>query len=270
MTIITKNIIDYLELDCKTCAYKSIIFVMVNLKKVSRLVLVSALAVSSMIPAHAGVVTGKMVEVDEELRQQLDASRVKIEECESSKARLDQRAQELDSKIAALVDKLKSLAADNDRLQGEVNGLKTENQKLLSERIENLKQTTVTETTTTTTKQVVAEEDTCSPHPVKSFVGIVVGAPISTVTGTIRGAVSKGVQVSDSMNEALGESLPAQLVSKTFGLVGGAVIGTVTGLVKGLIDGIRYGFCKPLTAKNISLDGHFVNDWNSFEIPGKL
>lgn len=244
-----------------------IIIHMVKLKKVSRLVLVSALALSSVVPAYAGVVTGKMVEVDEELRHQLDASRVKIEECESSKYRLELRAQDLDNKIASLVDKLKSLAGDNDRLLSEINGLRSENQRLLSERIEKLKEVEPEEKVV---ERKVSASNTCDPHPVKSLFGVVVGTPVSTVAGTVRGAVSKGVQVSDSMNEALGDNLPSNLFSKTFGLVGGAVIGAVSGLVKGFVDGIRYGFCQPLTAKNISLDGHFVNDWNSFDIPGDL
>lgn len=244
---------------------------MINLAKVTRIFLTSVLLSSIFVPTmvRAGVVTGQMVEVEEEFQQELDTARIKLDECESSRYRLEAKAKELDDKIAALVTKLKEIAGTNVGLQSEVDTLKAENKQLLSERINNLKQETVTTTTTETTKKVEAAS-TCNAHPVKSTLGLIIGTPLSTVDGTVRGAFSKGVQVSDAMSNKLGDSLPAQLISKTFGFVLGAVPGAVTGLLKGFIDGIKYGICAPFTAKSISLDGHFINDWDSFKIPGDL
>jgi hypothetical protein len=246
---------------------------MVNLSKVSRVFLSAILLSSMFLPSmvKAGVVTGEMVEVEEETQQELDTYRIKLDECESSRYRLEAKAKELDDKIAALVAKLKEIAGANVGLQSDIDGLKAENQQLLSERINNVKEAVTTTTTTTTeTTKKTESNGTCNAHPVKSTLGVIIGTPFSTVDGTVRGAFSKGVQVSDKVSEKLGDSLPAQLVSKTFGFVFGAVPGAVTGLIKGFVDGIYYGICSPFTAKSISLDGHFINDWDAFDIPGDL
>ncbi len=239
---------------------------MVNLSKVCRAFLISILLSSTLVPSmvKAGTVN-RLVEVDEECRQELDTNRIKLDECESSKYKLEAKAKELDDKIAALIAKLKELAGNNDNLQTEINGLKAENQKLLSERINTIKEEVVTTETKTEKPKGV-----CNAHPIKSTFGTIIGTPISTVDGTLRGAFSKGVQMSDRVSDNLGDSLPAQLVAKTIGFALGAVPGAITGLIKGFVDGIKYGICAPFTAKSISLEGHYVNDWDSYNIPGDL
>lgn len=238
------------------------------MKNFSRKILVSVFVFAILFPsiAKAGVVTGELIEVDSELREELDAYRVKLDECDSDKYSLEVRAKDLDDKIAALAAKMKSLAMNNDRLNGELNTLKAENKQLLSERITSLKEETTTETATKAKKPaVVKSKDTCESHPIKSPLGVIVGAPVGLVAGGLRGAINKGVVVSDSMQEKLGDNIPGQFVSKTVGFVVGTIPGILSGIITGFIDGIRYGWCSPFTAKSISLEGDFVGDWDSYD-----
>lgn len=234
----------------------------------SRKILVSVFVFAILFPsiAKAGVVTGELIEVDSELREELDAYRVKLDECDSDKYSLEVRAKDLDTKIAALAAKMKSLAMNNDRLNSQLNTLKVENKQLLSERISALKEETKAEPAPIVKKPaVVNSTDTCESHPIKSPLGVIVGAPLGLVAGGLRGAITKGVAVSDHLQENLGESLPAQFVSKTVGFVIGTIPGVLSGIITGFVDGIRYGWCSPFTAKSISLEGDFVGDWDSYD-----
>lgn len=238
------------------------------MKKFNRLVLVSVFVISIFFPsiAKAGVVTGELVEVDSEASKELDAYRVKLDECDSEKYRLELRSKDLDDKIAALAARMKALASDNDKLNTELAALKNENKILLAERIQKLEDTTKAETAAPAKKKaVVKSDDTCESHPVKSPLGVIVGTPVGTVAGAVRGAITKGVATSDTMQEKLGDNIASQFVSKTVGFVIGTIPGLLTGLVTGFIDGIKYGWCEPFTAKSISLEGDFVNDWDSYD-----
>lgn len=239
------------------------------MKKFSKLVLAFLLMVSVLFPtlARAGVVTGELVEVDEELNQELEAYRIKLDECESDKYKLEARAKDLDSKIASLAAKMKDLAGNNDKLSAELNKLRSENQSL-SSRIANLQTETAKAPEPTPQpkkKAVVKSGDTCDVHPIKSPLGVIVGAPVGTVAGVVRGAVTKGIETSDAMQESLGDNIPSQILSKTVGFVFGTIPGVVTGLISGLVDGIKYGWCDPFSARSISLEGDFVGDWDSYE-----
>ena len=95
--------------------------------------------------------------------------------------------------------------------------------------------------------------------PVKSILGIAIGAPVGAVAGLLRGATAKGVDYSKSFPDELGGGHVGTLLGTPIGFVTGVATGGVNGVLNGLVKGIRTGISAPLSKERMSITGDFID-----------
>lgn len=98
-------------------------------------------------------------------------------------------------------------------------------------------------------------------HFMKQTTGVVLGVPGGMVVGAARGLTKGWIWGTETTAETLGDA--KGIPQRAFGAISGGVLagvaGGFTGIAMGAYDGVQYGIDDPLSAKNFSYDGNFLD-----------
>lgn len=226
-------------------------------KKLLVLLLVSLVNIQVV---HAGALT-KMIEVEPEARQELEANRVKLQQCLDAKAKLSTENSDLKNRIAALMKSVNENKVDTKPYESKIASLTKKNTDLESQ-LSKLKASLAEKPEPKEVKLVDVDNET----PIDNILWPIVATPIGLVTGTVRGAMNKSMQYTNSAADYMGPSLPGRLIGTIGGMLVGNVTGAVTGLIRGIYDGIVTGYKEPLSSESVSMAGDYASDYDPYEV----
>jgi hypothetical protein len=232
------------------------------------------LALGSQHSAFAGGLPRPMTDLSSDLRNELEHARLNADEYKNLYLDQQAEAKKLRTDLDSANQKCNDCYRDKAQLDGSMASLRGENQELnrkvgeYKAKADLLAAAPAVVPAKIEAKPEVAKvyEDSGIFHRVfGTLVGVPVGIAAGTPIGAVRGSLSKAIVYADGFSEYMGPGLLGEAAGNVSGLSVGAVAGALSGAAKGFTTGVKYGYLQPFSARSVSLDGGFINDYNPYD-----